>query len=149
MQNKTIFIILGVIGGTLVLCGCCGVVGFFLAVPKIREAAERTNRLNDLKQVSLQAQNFYDANKRMPANAEDLRMYLENGPVFTRLKAGEIEVVWKAEGPTNQPKGSSAVLYAWYARPEANGTRLAVFMDGTAKILTEAEFQNTPKAAKK
>ena len=71
------------------------------AVQKVREAAARTQSINNLKQIALAAQSFHDANKRMPYNGSavfsltpvasipttgawgfQILPYLDQGPLF-------------------------------------------------------------------
>jgi hypothetical protein len=149
MSNRA-WIILGIVAGVAVLsCACCGVGGFFFAVPKIREAADRTKRLNDLKVVGLAIIIFQDDKKRGPANIDELAPSLVDANVVALVRKGDIEVVWKAAMMKDQPGGASNVLVAWWARPETNGNRLVVFLDGHTEILTEQEFQQKSKALTK
>ena len=149
-MSKNAWIILGVVAGVgLLSCACCGIGGFFFAIPKIREAADRTKRLNELKIVGLAIASFQDANKRGPANLDELgpQLRLFSPEVEQRIRKGEIVVVWNAGGFIEQPQGGSQVLIAWESKPEPNGSRLVVYMDSHAEILTEQEFQQKPKAA--
>jgi hypothetical protein len=148
MQNKTIFIIIGVVAGCFFLGAICCVAGIFLAVPKLRDAADRAQRKNDLKQVVQAMHNYHSQHNKMPTNANDLQPFLLGSPVSDRLRRGEIEVVWNAARLTEQSNGTSNVIYAWDTKPAGNGSRLVVMMDGMALELTEAEFQTKPKAAK-
>jgi hypothetical protein len=148
METKTIVIIVGAIGGVLLLgCACAG-VGVFFMIQKVRDAAEREQRANDLKQVALAMHSHYDITKRMPATVEDFQTQLQVSPqVMNRLRQGEIVVVLDALPPTQQTAGTSNVLYAWDTKPAPGGVRLVAYMDGSTRILTESEFQNAPKAA--
>jgi hypothetical protein len=119
--------------------------GFFFALPRIRGAAERQQSANDLKQVSLAMHSFYDVNKKMPARAEDFGRFLDSGAVMDRLRKGEIEVVWNALPPHQQP-GGRGVVYAWDTKVFAGGVRNVVYMDGLVEAITESEFQQKPKA---
>ena len=146
MQKKTLFIVLGLVVGGLGLCGCCGVGGFFFALPRIREAAERQQSATDLRQISVAMLNFYDVNKRMPAKAEDLDRFLEGGPVMQRLRKGEIEVVWNALPAHQQPGGRGNVVYAWDTKVFSGGVRNVLYMDGVVEAISESEFQQKAKA---
>jgi hypothetical protein len=151
MEKKTLYIVLGVVGGFLLLCCGCGGVGGFLAWRGIKSAADtiadQSKRLNDLKDISLAAHKHYDVKKRMPANAEDLRPHLDDPKVADRIKSGEIEVVWNASFPL-QPAGTTNVIYAWETKKGSDGRWLVVDMAGFASTLSDAEYQNKPKAAK-
>jgi hypothetical protein len=148
METKTILIILGIVGGVLLLgCGCAG-VGMFFVVGRLRDAAERQQRQNDLKEVGLAMHQHYDGLRRMPANVEDFQPYLLLSPaVMDRLRKGEIVVVLNALPMLEQQAGTNNVLYAWDTKPVSGGMRVVAFMDGSTRVVTEAEFQNLPKAA--
>jgi hypothetical protein len=150
MQTKTIFIILGVVGVCLILCVGCGGIAFFFGIGRVRDAADRQQRMNDLKQVVLAAHSFHNMNRRMPANANELQgSFLPPGSASNRLRSGEIEMVWNALPFGQQPQGTSGVIYAWDTKPAGNGMRLVGFMDGMADQISESDFLNKPKAATK
>ena len=46
----------------------------------------------------------------------------------------------------DQPDGTANVLLAWDNKVEPNGQRLVLFLDGSARILTDDEFRRAPKA---
>jgi len=146
MEKKTLFIILGVVGGVLLFgCACAG-VGMIFVVGRVRQA-DRDVRLNDLKEVALAMHNYHEAFRRTPANIEDFQPFLQlSSRVMDRLRKGEIVVVLDALPLPNQTGGTANVIYAWDTRPAAGDVRLVAFMDGSTRALTEAEFQNTPKA---
>jgi hypothetical protein len=159
MQKNTILIIVGVVGGLVVLCAGCGGITIFAVARVFQSGAENTlkkekdnkdrqERLNHLKEVGIGLHLHNDGRQRPPANLEEMLPYVDDARVKERLKGGEIEVVWGAKRITDQPGGSSNVIYAWDIKPAADGKRLVLFMDMMTRELSESAFQNTPKAAK-
>jgi hypothetical protein len=150
-SNKTLWIVLGAIGGVLVLgCLVCAGAGYFIysgVSTSVREQADRQKRLNDLRQVAMAVQSYQDQNRRGPSKVDELAPYLEgnDSPVVARIRSGDIEVVWNAASHTQQTDGTSNVIIAWDTK--ASGTRrLVAFMDGMARDLSAEQFQSTPKA---
>src|SRR5580704_17526176 len=91
-SNSTLWIVLAIVGGVLVVsCLGCGLIGALLvpAVQKVRDAAQRAERSNDMKQVALAIINFMDANKRGPSKVDDIIPYLGGGKVVARLRSGD------------------------------------------------------------
>jgi hypothetical protein len=147
--SKQAWIILAVIAGVgLLSCACCGVGALFFGLPKIREAADRAKRTNDLKALALAIVIFQDDKKRGPADIDELAAQL-SPDVVQRVRNRDISVVWKAARMSEQPAGGSNVVVAWESRLEPNGTRLVVYLDGHPEILPEQEFQQKPKAQTK
>jgi hypothetical protein len=149
-MSKQVWIILGVVAGVgLLSCACCGVGAVFFALPKIRLAADRVNRTNQLKVIGLAVHNFMNEKARGPADADELAPYLIDSlgvETLQRLRKRDIEMVWNAANLPQQTDGNSNVLIAWEARPEPDGKRLVVFLDGHTDLLPEAQFQTTLKA---
>lgn len=145
MQKKTLLIILGAVGGSVVLCGgCCGVAAL-IAVPRIRDAAAKTQSANDMKAVGLAMHNYFDAHKRWPPNVDGIQSFLpmDATKLRDRLQKREIEAVWGAVGGP-QP----GVVIAWDTQKFADGRNVA-FMDGSVQFVADAEFQKMPKAPTK
>jgi Superinfection immunity protein len=144
-SNTTLLIILGVFAGMLVL-GCpCGIGLLVPAVQRVREAADRTARLNELSQIGKAIHSFHDTTKRMPAKLDDIQPSL-NAMTMQRLRNGEIEVIWNAVPLPEEDRGTSNVMMAWDTKPAGNGDRLVLFMDGSVQVINENAFHNAAKA---
>src|SRR6516225_9658235 len=99
-----------VLGVLVVLGGLVGVVMIALLVPavqRVREAADRTQRMNDLKAIGLSFHSVMDEKKRGPAGVDELVSFL--GPASreeARLRKGEITMIWNAARAVDQPDNS-------------------------------------------
>jgi hypothetical protein len=149
-SNKTLWIVLGAVGAFLLLscCGAAVLIGLLVpAVQKVREAADRTMKLNELSMVGIGIHTYYDANNhRMPADVNDIQAFVGNPAVVAHIRSGEIEVIWNAVGLLEENRGTGNVIIAWNTVPTADGMRLVLFMDGAVAAITESDFQKRPKA---
>lgn len=149
-MSKQTGIILAIVGGVLLLVvACCGIGSLLLVFPaisKVQEAAKRAERTNDLKALAIGYINYLDTNKRSPANLIELEPYLSGAKVVGRVRSGEIEVVYSAAPLQDQLAGASNSLLAWEKNAEPNGKRIVVFMDGSARVLDQSEFERAPRA---
>jgi hypothetical protein len=147
-SNNTLWIVLGAIGGVLVLgCLVCAGVGYFVytgATKAVREAADRTQRSNDLKQLGIAMHNYHDDRKQFPAKLDDLGLL--DSKVREHVRNGDIEVIWDAGKILSYTEGTSNVILAWDTKALPNGDRLVLFMDGSVRPVTASEFQTQPKA---
>ena len=61
----------------------------------VKQAAERTKRQNDLKQIGLAYQSYYDTNNKAPTNADDLLPFMEfSAELNGMLKDGTIVFIY-------------------------------------------------------
>ena len=119
---------------------------------KLRDAAARTKKSNDLKQIGLLYHNYLDSHKGMaPANADDLAKMASGDPqvgqVVQAVKSGQFVILWGST-ITEISKGpggvSSTVLGYEKDVPAAGG--LVLMADASTRNMTAAEFQAAPKA---
>jgi hypothetical protein len=150
-KSSSAWVILAIVGGVLVVsCLGCGLVAALLVMPafqKVRDAAQRAERSNDMKQIAIAIYNFMEAKNQGPSNVNDLIPYLGGGKVEARLRSEEIKVLWNLAPKNQQIDGTSNVIFAWENQPDsASGQRLVAYMDGRVDWVPEAKFPQTPKA---
>jgi hypothetical protein len=126
-------------------------IGFALlstACSGVRQAAQRQQRSNDLKQIALAYTNYCDANQKGPANANDLLTYVENDALLVQKMQSDYTFIWGvnlrdmrlfAENGT-----SNTVLGYETTVPTSGG--LVVMCDGFVTTMTASEFNAAPKA---
>ena len=144
MEQKNLFIVLGIAAVCLVLCAG---LGGFMVYRVVKPEIDRDQRQQDLQEIADAMQDHDSAMGRTPANLAELQGHLTDPGVADRIRKGEIQVVWRAARDVDQPGGASSVIYAWETNPNSDGKRMVVFMDGTAQEISESEFQAIPKAA--
>jgi hypothetical protein len=117
---------------------------------RVKNAADRAKKSNDLKQLGLMYHNYLDMNKKGPASADDLKA-VTSGPqeqaVVQMVKDGKYVLLWGATIPEMQqnPGGSSGTILGYEAgAPSAGG--LVLMGDASVRNMTAAEFAAAPKA---
>jgi hypothetical protein len=144
MEQKTLFIVLGIAAVCLVLCAG---FGGFMVYRVVKPEIERDQRQQDFQEIADAMLDHDSATGRTPANLVELQAHLTDPSIADRIRMGQIQVVWSAARDFDQPGGASSVIYAWETNPSSAGKRMVVFMDGMAREISESEFQTTPKAA--
>jgi TPR repeat protein len=117
---------------------------------RVRQAADRAKRGNDLRALGLMYHNYVDSNNKGPASAEDLKK-VANSPeeqaLVQAVKDGKYVLIW---GTTiremqNNPEGSSGTVLGYEAAaPSAGG--MVLMGDGVVRNMTAAELAAAPKA---
>ena len=119
-----------------------------LACGSVRQAAQRQQNANDLKQIALAYMNYCDANMKGPAKADDLLPYLENNTLLLQKAKSDYTFIWGVnlnDLKQFEKNGRSATVLGYEtAVPTAGGT--VVMGDGATRIMTAAEFKAAPQA---
>jgi hypothetical protein len=118
---------------------------------RIKNAADRAKKSNDLKQLGLMYHSYIDANRKGPASADELMTAMAGEPgakaVVQMVKDGKYVLIWGttiAEMQKN-PQGSTGTVLGYEATaPTAGG--LVLMGDGAVQNMTAAELAAAPKA---
>jgi hypothetical protein len=120
------------------------------SVAKVREAAARATRKNDLMQIGLGYQSYCLTNNKGPASADDL---VKDQPALAtmmqKVKDGEYTIIWNVNLNDKKqfektPMFETILGYETVPLPE--GPVVVVMCDGAGKFMTTAEFNAAPKA---
>jgi hypothetical protein len=117
-------------------------------VGKVREAAERQKRMNDLRQVGIAFQNYHEANRTFPpdeatfvkwaqTNAPEVVPIVQSGQYTILYGAVTIPALVAGDGTSNTVIG--------YDNFPLGGNRAVLTADGMAQPMTEAEFAAKPR----
>jgi prepilin-type processing-associated H-X9-DG protein len=107
-------------------------------------AADLTKRTLDLQQVGVAINSYHDANKKMPGSADDLAPLL-TPEIASRVRDGDIQVVWNAAPAKDQKDALSTIVIAWDNNVAIGDNRMVLFMDGHAAAMPEQQFKTAPK----
>lgn len=135
-NTTVVLIIVGVVAGILLLaCVPISIALLLPAVQQARQAARRTQSMNNLKQMGLAAHNFHDTQTNLPTgvfSAEGAPLhswqtqmlpYVEQAPLFNSIN---LDQPW--DDPANAPTFRSVI--PTYLNPAQAGNQFAA--DGSA-----------------
>jgi hypothetical protein len=127
-----------VVAVVALLLGCGGVA-------KVREAAARAKRANQLKMVGLAYHDFQNSKGKAPAAPADLLPLLTTDPETAQaLQNGDIVILWGAQVPGDFPQGTSLTVLGYDKDVPTKGGPV-LLGDASTKIMTAAEFNAAPR----
>jgi hypothetical protein len=117
---------------------------------RIKNAADRAKKSNDLKQLGLMYHSYIDEHHKGPASADEL-LAAQRDPgakaVAQMVKDGKYVLVWGTSITEMQknPQGATGTVLGYEATaPTAGG--LVLMGDASVRNMTAAEFAAAPKA---
>lgn len=131
-SNSTLIIIL-VVGGVVAL-GCCGAVGIGLLLPavqKVREAAARTNDMNNLREIGLGVHRYNDSQAKLPPADGELSWrvhilpFIEQEPLYQQF---DLNQPWDSPANRRHADVRVATYVSATDPPDFNQTRYRVFV---------------------
>ena len=112
-----------------------------------RAQAQDRRLVNDLKQIGLAYHNYFEANRKGPAKAEDLAPYLENDQRLVNLLKNDVVFAYNV-GILDMKDGTSNTVLAYPKDVPTKGGP-ALYGDGSVKKLTADQFKSAIIAKKK
>jgi hypothetical protein len=142
-KSSTTLIVLIVVGviGLLGLCCVGGGVALLLpAVQAARDAAQRAQSMNELKELGLAYWNYHDQTGKSPASWDDLtNSGLIGSETVQKLQAQNVTVAWNVE-LSQLSMGTSEFILAYPSG--ASGPLVTVLMgDGSVQNIPPDELQ--------
>jgi hypothetical protein len=122
-----------------------------LACGGIQQAAQRSQRTNDLKQIGLAYDIYCTEKGKGPANSDDLLPFVENSTLLMQKTKGEYTIIWGVDLTDKKQfttTGTSETILGYEASAPTSGG-LVLFCDTSVKQLTAAEFKSKTLAKPK
>jgi hypothetical protein len=139
--------LLGAVTALAVLC-CVLACG---ATQKVREAADRAKRSNDLKMLGLSYLNYNDDKKSGPPDQQAWLQWSQQkeGPEAAAViqkagQGGQYTILFGHAFPKDFPQGASNTVLGYENQASPQG-RLVLFGDGSVRMVSEAEFAGLPR----
>jgi hypothetical protein len=134
--------LLGIVTALAVLC-CVLACG---ATAKVREAADRQKRMNDMKQVAIATYNYEAANGTFPPDQQTFIAWAQKSEpqAVAIVQSGKYTFVYAKVRVADVTEGMSNVVMGYDNQPSAAG-RVVLMGDGATRMMTEAEFQAAPR----
>jgi len=117
----------------LIMLGGCG------AVTQARKAAERSQKMNQLKEVGLAYHDFHDANKRGPNNWDELESVAKGSPAIQLIRKSGYEVFFGVS-MKDVTIGTSNCIMAHNPADVATGGEV-LMMDGSVMQMSADELK--------
>jgi hypothetical protein len=120
-------------------------------VGKVREAAARAQRTNDLKQIGLSYHSFYDDKKRGPKDSAELQAFVKDPDaqkvIALSAPGGQYVIIWNVKiGDMARAGGLSTTVLGYESTAPTQGG-LVLMVDGSVKQMNAQEFNAAPKAS--
>jgi hypothetical protein len=115
---------------------------------KIREAAERQQKANDLRQIGLAYHSYCFANNKGPASPDELMKSQPDATLaLQKAKGSEYTIIWgvNLSNVAQFDAGMSNTVLGYETNASPAG-RVVLMCDGAAQYMTEAEFNAKPRA---
>jgi hypothetical protein len=149
MQKKTLYIVLGVGGFTLLLL-CCGGVSLGVAVLVYRSAADKDKRGKELAAIGKAYLQYYDDFHKGPVSPGELKPYLKDMPeAHQRLTDGSVVFHYGVGVVDMVNSGGTADTVLAYEKDTPTRGGWILRGDATVEYVTASQFASLRQAQAK